>query len=150
MNNKGTSLLELLLVIVIIALLLKVSIPKIIGTKEVNDTINNVVNEVDENPTTDDNTSNESGINAVKMAGIRDSAIMIARLAETNYSTQVLLGNESSIECSDIARISDDYEYCKVDYDENGVANVSIKGKANGRFSNIICSGTKGNMNCTK
>ena len=149
MNNRGTSLLELLLIIVIIALLLKVSIPKIIGTKEVNDTINNVVEEVNDNPTTDDNT-NESGINAVKIAGIRDSAIIIAKLAEDNYSTQILLGNDKNIECSDIARISDDYEYCKVDYDENGVAKIELKGKPNGRFSNIICNGTKDNMNCTK
>lgn len=150
MNNRGTSLLELLLVIVIIALLLKVSIPKIIGTKEVNDTINNVVEEVVDNPTTEDNTSSESGINAVKIAGIKDSAIMIARLAEDNYSTQVLLGNEKSLECSDIARISDDYEYCKVDYDENGTAKITLVGKYKGKFSGITCSGTKDNMNCIK
>lgn len=145
--NKGYGLIEILAVILIIALGLYFTLPKILGTntiKEANETISESMG----NPTTDVTTENT--ISPIKEFGIKDSAIMIARTAEINYQTQLLLDNTDNVSCSDIVKLNNEYEYCTIKYDNNGTATVSLKGSDTGKFKNIICSGTKDNMVCSK
>ena len=124
MNNKkkkAFTLVELLAVIVILAVILVIAIPQIINV-----------------------------IKTARMSSIKDSAMLIAEQAEKDYLSQQVLNQEynaKSIDCSDVVKLNNDYNSCKITYN-NGVARVKLKGKENGKFSGITCSGTKDNMNC--
>ncbi|MBQ6281962.1 MAG: hypothetical protein IJK66_00300, partial [Bacilli bacterium] len=56
----------------------------------------------------------------------------------------------TSIPCSDVAKLSDDYSSCSITYDSNGIATVKLKGTSGGKFDKMKCIGTKDTMNCTE
>ena len=120
-KNRAFTLVELLAVIVILAVILVIAIPQIMNV-----------------------------IKSARMSSIKDSAMLIAEQAEKDYLSQQVLNkdyNESSIPCSDVAKLNDDYASCKITYN-NGIATVKLKGSSTGKFANISCKGTKDNMEC--
>ncbi|MBQ1812693.1 MAG: BspA family leucine-rich repeat surface protein [Bacilli bacterium] len=121
-NKEGFTLVELLAVIVILAVILIIAIPQITNT-----------------------------IKTTRLKSIEDSAKLIATNAEKDYLAQQTINqnyNVTSIPCSDVAKLSNDYSSCSITYDSNGVATVTLKGKKNSKFSNIKCTGTKDSMTC--
>ena len=120
-NKKGFTLVELLAVIVILAVILVIAIPQIMNT-----------------------------IKTARISSFKDSAILIAEQAEKDYLSQQVLNqdyNATSIDCSDVAKLNDDYSYCNVIY-ENGKAKVRLLGSENGKYSGILCNGEKDNIIC--
>ena len=123
MKNKAFTLVELLAVIVILAVILVIAIPQIMSV-----------------------------IKTTRMSSFKDSAILIATNAEKYYLSNRVLNPEydkTSIDCSDVAKLNDDYSYCNIKY-KDSIAYVTLNGKMNGKFSNIYCNGTKDNMKCVK
>ena len=120
-KKKAFTLVELLAVIVILAVILVIAIPQIMNT-----------------------------IKAARLSSIKDSAMLIAEQAEKDYISQQVLNkdySETSIPCSDVAKLNDDYASCNITYN-NGVATVKLKGASNGKFAGITCTGTKDSMEC--
>ena len=120
-KKKGFTLVELLAVIVILAVILVIAIPQIMNT-----------------------------IKTARLSSIKDSAMLIAEQAEKDFLAQQVLNkdyNSTSIPCTDVAKLNDDYASCNITYN-NGIATVKLKGKDGGKFSGITCEGTKDNMNC--
>ncbi|MBQ1812478.1 MAG: prepilin-type N-terminal cleavage/methylation domain-containing protein, partial [Bacilli bacterium] len=121
-NKKGFTLVELLAVIVILAVILIIAVPQIMKT-----------------------------IKTTRLKSIEDSARLIATNADKDYLSQQAVNanyNATSIPCSDVAKLSDDYSSCSITYDSNGVSTVKLKGASGGKFNNIRCLGTKDNMKC--
>ena len=117
MNKKGFTLVELLAVIVILAIILIIAIPQVTGT-----------------------------IKTSRIKSFESSAKLIARNADEDFIAQQTLNpnyNATSIECTEVSKMTNDYENCKITYDSNGKATVTLVGKDNGKFSNIYCIGTK-------
>ncbi|MBQ1813086.1 MAG: prepilin-type N-terminal cleavage/methylation domain-containing protein [Bacilli bacterium] len=122
MKKKGFTLVELLAVIVILAVILIIAIPQIMNT-----------------------------IKTTRLKTMEDSAKLIATNAEKDYLSQQAINQNykaTSIPCTDVAKLSDDYSSCSITYDSNGVSTVKLKGANGGKFSGITCTGTKDNMNC--
>ena len=122
MNKKGLTLIELLAVIVILALILLIGVPKI------NDLLR------------------KSKLNA-----LRDSALLILKEAEREYIVQKTTNknfNASSINCSSLSNISIDYETCEFTFDSKGKATINLTGSDDGKFSKMMCNGTRDNINC--
>ena len=120
-KKKAFTLVELLAVIVILAIILVIAIPQIMNT-----------------------------IKSARVSSIKDSAILIAEQADKDFLSQQVLNpeyNATSIQCSEVAKLNDDYESCSITYN-NGIAAVTLKGKDGGKFSGISCTGTKDNMVC--
>ena len=111
---KGFTLVELLAVIVILATILVIAMPKI------SDVIKNS-----------------------KKSSLETTAKLIASQAEKKYTENQVLDNSSTIKCSDVAKISSsDYESCNITFDSKGNAKVSIVGK--GKFEGLqVVDGTK-------
>ena len=123
-NKTGFTLVELLAIIVILAVILIIAVPQIMNT-----------------------------IKSTRLKSIEDSAKLIATNADKDYLAQQAVNssyNATSIPCSDVAKLSDDYSSCSITYDSNGVATVKLKGANGGKFSGITCTGTKDNMNCSE
>ena len=121
-NKKGFTLVELLAVIVILAVILIIAIPQIMDT-----------------------------IKTTRLKTMEGSAKLIATNADKDYLAQQVINssyNATSIPCSDVAKLSDDYSSCSITYDSNGVATVKLKGASGGKFDGIICKGTKDNIDC--
>ncbi len=122
-NKKGFTLVELLAVIVILAVILIIAIPQIMDT-----------------------------IKTTRLKTMEDSAKLIATNAEKDYLAQQTINqnyNVESIPCSDVAKLSDDYESCSITYSLFGrEAIVKLKGASGGKFNNMQCFGTKDNMDC--
>ena len=121
-KKKAFTLVELLAVIVILAVILIIAIPQIMNT-----------------------------IKTAKLKSIEGSARLIATNAEKDYLSQQAVNanyNATSIPCTDVAKLSDDYSSCSITYDSNGIATVKLKGTDGGKFDGILCKGTKDNMNC--
>lgn len=147
MNNKGYGLIGMLAVIVIIAIGLMIIVPKMSGSKEQKDLINDIM---DITPN-DNNNTNTSVIGTVKLAGMKDSAIMILNTAERYYQTAVILDeNLSSIECVDIIDLGSDFSECTIKYDDNGKPSILLKASETGKFKDYTCKGTKDNLECSK
>ena len=115
-NKSGFTLIELLAVIVILAVILVIAIPRILDV-------------IDES----------------KKDSFKNAAQLIADSAEKKKVSDKLLGKDESITCKDVAKISDeDYASCKITFDSEGIAKVSILGK--GKFDGLkITNGTKEN-----
>ena len=115
-NENGFTLIELLAVIVILAVILVIAIPRILDV-------------IDES----------------KKDSFKNAAQLIADSAEKKKVSDKLLGKDEEITCKDVAKINDeDYASCTIDFDESGIAKVSITGK--GKFDGLkITNGTKEN-----
>ena len=111
---NGFTLIELLAVIVILAIILVIAIPKIL----------NVIEET-------------------KKDSLKNTAQLIADSAEKEKISNELLEKDDDITCKRVAKISDeDYASCKITFDEEGNAKVSIIGK--GKFDGLaVIDGTK-------
>ncbi|MBQ6283118.1 MAG: prepilin-type N-terminal cleavage/methylation domain-containing protein [Bacilli bacterium] len=123
-NRKAFTIVELLAVIVILAIILIIAVPQIMNA-----------------------------IKIAKLKSIEGSARLIAKNAEEDYYSQKLINkryNATSIPCSDVAKLSDDYSSCSITYDNSGTATVTLKGASGGKFDKIKCTGTKANINCSE
>ena len=111
---NGFTLIELLAVIVILAIILVIAIPKIL----------NVIEET-------------------KKDSLKNTAQLIADSAEKEKISNELLEKDDDITCKRVAKITDeDYASCKITFDEEGNAKVSIIGK--GKFDGLaVIDGTK-------
>ena len=120
---KGFTLVELLAVIVILAVILVIAMPKI--------------SEV---------------IKKTGLSSLEATTKMIINSAEKKYTENQVLDNSSSaIKCSNVAKLNDtDYGTCKITFDDKGNASVILNGKKDGKFDNLTCSGTKGNITCSE
>ncbi len=117
MKNKGRgfTLVELLAVIVILAIILVIAVPKI------SDTIKNS-----------------------KKASFESSAKTIAAQAEKKKMEKEILEDTGSINCSDVVKLNDaDYGNCSITFDGN-TAKVSLVGKGKFEGLSVI-NGTKDN-----
>ena len=115
-KGNGFTLIELLAVIVILAVILVIAIPRILDVIETS-----------------------------KKDSFKNSAQLIADSAEKKKVSDKLLGKDEEITCKDVAKINDeDYASCKISFDSEGNAKVSITGK--GKFDGLkITNGTKEN-----
>ena len=115
-NKSGFTLIELLAVIVILAVILVIAIPRILDVIETS-----------------------------KKDSFKNAAQLIADSAEKKKVSDKLLGKDEEITCKDVAKINDeDYASCKITFDSEGNAKVSITGK--GKFDGLkITNGTKEN-----
>ena len=115
-KRNAFTLIELLAVIVILAVILVIAIPRILDVIETS-----------------------------KKDSFKTSAQLIADNAEKKKVSDKLLGKDEEITCKDVAKISDeDYASCKITFDSDGIAKVSIVGK--GKFKRLkVIDGTKEN-----
>ena len=115
-KKNAFTLIELLAVIVILAVILVISIPRILDVIETS-----------------------------KKDSFKNAAQLIADSAEKKKVSDKLLGKDEEITCKDVAKINDeDYAGCKITFDSEGNAKVSITGK--GKFDGLkITNGTKEN-----
>ena len=112
-KKNGFTLVELLAVIVILAIILVIAVPKI------TDTIKNS-----------------------KIASFESSAKTIAAQAEKKKMEKEILEDSGSINCSDVVKLNDtDYDNCSITFDGN-TAKVSLIGKGKFEGLQII-NGTK-------
>ena len=117
---KGFTLVELLAVIVILAVILVIAMPKI--------------NEV---------------IKKTRLSSLEATTKMIINSAEKKYTENQVLEQGTNIGCSDVAKLNkNDYGTCKITFDDKGNASVILNGKKDGKFDNLTCSGTRGNITC--
>ena len=115
-KRNAFTLIELLAVIVILAVILVIAIPRILDVIETS-----------------------------KKDSFKNAAQLIADSAEKKKVSDKLLGKDEEITCKDVAKINDeDYASCKITFDSDGIAKVSITGK--GKFDGLkITNGTKEN-----
>ena len=121
-KRRAFTLVELLAVIVILAVVLIIAIPQIMKT-----------------------------IQPSREGAMTNSIRLIAKNADSDYLSKRTVNenyNGSNILCTDVAKISSDYEDCTISYDSNGVATVTIVGASDGKFSGMTCSGTKDAVTC--
>ena len=120
-NINAFTLVELLAVIVILAVILVIAVPQVLDV-----------------------------IDSAKVGSLESTAKIIADAAEKKYAEYLALGKDtSSINCNEVSKLnSEDYGTCTISFDSNGKATVTIKGKENGKFDGLSCSGTRNNMVC--
>ena len=113
-KRNAFTLIELLAVIVILAVILVIAIPRILDVIDVS-----------------------------KKDSFKTSAQLIADSAEKKYVTNKLNNIDEVITCENVTKLSkEDYESCKITFDNEGNAKVNIIGK--GKFKDLaICNGTK-------
>ena len=113
-KKNAFTLIELLAVIVILAVILVISIPRILDVIDVS-----------------------------KKDSFKTSAQLIADSAEKKYVENKLNNIDEEITCENVTKLSkEDYESCKITFDNEGNAKVTIEGK--GKFKDLaICNGTK-------
>ena len=113
-KKNAFTLIELLAVIVILAVILVISIPRILDVIDVS-----------------------------KKDSFQTSAQIIADSAEKKYVENKLNNIDEEITCENVSKLSkEDYESCKITFDNEGNAKVTIEGK--GKFKDLaICNGTK-------
>ena len=120
-NINAFTLVELLAVIVILAVILVIAVPQVLEV-----------------------------IDSAKVGSLESTAKIIADAAEKKYAEYLALGKDTStINCNEVSKLnSEDYGTCTISFDSNGKATVTIKGKENGKFDGLSCSGTRNNMVC--
>ncbi len=121
-KRNGFTLVELLAVIVILAIILVIAVPQITNT-----------------------------IKNARMGAFGSSAKLIASTAEREKllaeAQEQTLG---TLNCADLADIDDtvDSDKCVIGFDANGVAYVSMQGKANTNYKSFyVCDATKSAAN---
>ena len=114
MKKNAFTLIELLAVIVILAVILVIAIPRILDVIDVS-----------------------------KKDSFKTSTQLIADSAEKKYVENKLNNIDEVITCESVSKLSkEDYESCKITFDNEGNAKVNIIGK--GKFKDLaICNGTK-------
>ena len=118
-KKNGFTLVELLAVIVILAIILVIAVPKI------TDTIKNS-----------------------KIASFESSAKTIAAQAEKKKMENEILENQNPLSCSDVVKLNDtDYDSCSITFDGN-TAKVNLIGKGKFEGLQII-NGTKDSATAT-
>ena len=117
-KRNAFTLIELLAVIVILAVILVIAIPRILDVIETS-----------------------------KKDSFKNSAQLIADSAEKKKASNKLLDKDEEITCKDVAKINDeDYASCKITFDSDGNAKVSITGR--GKFDGLkVCNATKNDVN---
>ena len=125
-DKRGFTLIELLAVIVILAIILVIVLPKAL--------------EVVENS---------------KRGSIESSTKLIASQIEKKYIENTMLEKENpkAVNCSDVTNIVEDLDLseCEVSISDLGIASVTkVKGLGSGKFAGYTCSGTKSSATCTK
>ena len=121
-KKKGFTLVELLAVIVILAVILIIAMPKISDV-----------------------------IKKTRLSSLEATTKMIINFAEKKYTENQVLEQGTNINCSDVAKLNkNDYGICKITFDDKGNASVILNGKKDGKFDNLTCSGTKGNITCSE
>ena len=117
-KRNAFTLIELLAVIVILAVILVIAIPRILDVIETS-----------------------------KKDSFKNAAQLIADSAEKKKVSDKLLGKDEEITCKDVAKINDeDYASCKISFDSEGNAKVSITGR--GKFDGLkVCNATKNDVN---
>ena len=115
-KKNGFTLVELLAVIVILAIILVIAIPKITDT-----------------------------IKKSKIASFESSAKTIAAQAEKKKMENEILDNTNPINCNNLVKLSNsDYISCSIYFDSNNNALVTLYGS--GKFEGLqVINGTKGN-----
>ena len=113
-KKNAFTLIELLAVTVILAVILVIAIPRILDVIDVS-----------------------------KKDSFKTSAQLIADSAEKKYVENKLNNIDEEITCENVTKLSkEDYESCKITFDNEGNAKVTIEGK--GKFKDLaICNGTK-------
>ena len=113
-KKNAFTLIELLAVIVILAVILVIAIPRILDVIETS-----------------------------KKDSFKTSAQIIADSAEKKYVENKLNNIDEEITCENVTKLSkEDYASCKITFDNEGNAKVTIEGK--GKFKDLaICNGTK-------
>ena len=113
-KKNAFTLIELLAVIVILAVILVIAIPRILDVIDVS-----------------------------KKDSFKTSAQLIADSAEKKYVENKLNNIDEEITCENVTKLSkEDYASCKITFDNEGNAKVTIEGK--GKFKDLaICNGTK-------
>ena len=113
-KKNAFTLIELLAVIVILAVILVISIPRILDVIDVS-----------------------------KKDSFKTSAQLIADSAEKKYVENKLNNIDEEITCESVSKLSkEDYESCKITFDNEGNAKVNIIGK--GKFDGLaVIDGTK-------
>ncbi len=113
-KRNAFTLIELLAVIVILAVILVISIPRILDVIDVS-----------------------------KKDSFKTSAQIIADSAEKKYVENKLNNIDEEITCENVTKLSkEDYASCKITFDNEGNAKVTIEGKS--KFKDLaICNGTK-------
>ena len=113
-KRNAFTLIKLLAVIVILAVILVISIPRILDVIDVS-----------------------------KKDSFKTSTQLIADSAEKKYVENKLNNIDEEITCENVTKLSkEDYESCKITFDNEGNAKVNIIGK--GKFKDLaICNGTK-------
>ena len=113
-KKNAFTLIELLAVTVILAVILVIAIPRILDVIDVS-----------------------------KKDSFKISAQLIADSAEKKYVENKLNNIDEEITCENVTKLSkEDYESCKITFDNEGNAKVTIEGK--GKFKDLaICNGTK-------
>lgn len=122
MNKKGFTLIELLAVITILGIILVIAVPQIAGI-----------------------------VKDSRLKVLKDSALLVAKNAEREYMVQKTTNKDfdpSNFSCSEVGKITIDYGSCSIAFDANGKASVTLIGMDTGKFKDMICSGTRENMNC--
>ena len=115
-------MVELLAVIVILAVILVIAMPKISDV-----------------------------IKKTRLSSLEATTKMIINFAEKKYTENQVLEQGTNINCSDVAKLNkNDYGICKITFDDKGNASVILNGKKDGKFDNLTCSGTKGNITCSE
>ena len=118
-NRKGFTLVELLVVIVILAILTIIAVPQVVKM-----------------------------YNNSKLKSFEVTAKAIARDAYTYYVMEAGPNTNipDEINCNEVKAIDATFESCIVEYNK-GNPIVTVAGT--GRYSGIICNGTKEEMNCS-
>src|SRR5574344_2727935 len=117
--KKAFTLVELLAVIVILAVILVIAVPKI-----------------------------TSVIDSTRLSTIESTLNMIKKSAEKEYMNRSMLStldqDNNPIGCTDVVKLSSrDYESCKITFDNNNRAVVTLLG--NGKFDKYKCSNNECN-----
>ena len=116
---------KLLILIVVVAIIFGVYY-KIDSAKKLEDKINEVTDKVEKK-------ASDASFNTFKQY-----VNLIIGNAENNYMFSEI-NNEDVSDCLKDSSMTNEFEYCKAKFDENGKATVEIKGKNGSRFKNYYC-----------
>ncbi len=116
---------KVLILIVVVAIIFGVYY-KIDSAKKLEDKINEITDKIEKK-------ANDSTLTAFKQY-----VVVAIDGAERDYILSEIT-NENISDCLESTAHTNEFEYCKAKFDENGKATVEIKGKNGSRFKNYYC-----------